>query len=402
MRTLILPFLVSLLVLFTFNSCENGSSESPDNPPNLRTLSNAEMRVASGGNDFAFNLFRKTSTPGENGFISPLSVSMALGMVMNGASESTRQSILNTIDYGDLSAEEVNQGYKDLTALLLSMDKKVNLGIANSVWYNEKYAVANPFKSTIETCYDGRVTGLNFNDPHAKDIINGWVEDKTNDRIKNLINDITPTEVMFLVNAIYFKGDWTYSFSKTYDAPFFPAEGGSVSTKTMFRPNGTLSYFRNMEVELIDLPYGNEQFRFTVLLPSENHSLEELSASLDAATLMEWLGKAHERNSELELPKFKMEWKQDLLGILEDLGMSTSGFPHLLQTPDELAISRVIHQTFVDVNEKGTEAAAATAVGIELTNSAPGKIQINKPFIFMIREKHSNTILFMGSLQHPG
>jgi serpin B len=280
------------------------------------------------------------------------------------------------------------------------MDNTVKLGIANAVWYNEQVTVAGPFKSTIETYYDGRVEALNFKDPSAKDVINGWVENKTNDRIKNLVDEIEPDEVMLLVNAIYFKGDWTYKFSKTYDAPFYRADGSSVNSTMMYRDEADIVYLSNDLVELIDLPYGNEQFRFTVLLPEYHDTLDDLAASLDAATFADWLAVAHETTAELELPKFKMEWKKDLKQTLEEMGMITSGFPHLLDEADELAISRVIHQTFLDVNEKGTEAAAATAVGI-YTTSLPSRITVNRPFIFMIREKHSNTVLFIGCLKNP-
>lgn len=391
--------LPSLLLFVLFTACHQDNPVAPDNPPNLRTLSAAEARIASGNNDFAFSLFNKCADEG-NAFISPLSVSMALGMVMNGASESTRQSILNTIDYGDLSAEEVNQGYKDLTELLHTMDNTVDMGIANSVWYTNQLTVASPFKNVIETYYDGRVQGLDFDDPNSADVINDWVADKTNDKIKDLIGEISSDQVMFLVNAIYFKGDWTSRFTKTQDAPFTLEDGIQVTTPTMHNENARVSLFSAESVQVIDIPYGNEQFSFTILLPQLTGSLDELQASLNADVLEDWVAQLHTTEKELYLPKFKMEWKKELLDILQEMGMNAADFPGLFEEQLPLEIGTVIHQTFIDVNEKGTEAAAATAIGIELTSQSQ-PIVVDRPFIFMIREKHSNTILFIGRLMDP-
>jgi serine protease inhibitor len=394
---------ISLLVLVSclFVSACHDNGVQNDNPPNLRTLSAAEMRIASGANDFAFRLFNKVDHS-DNTFISPLSVSIVLGMVMNGASPETRQSILNTIDYGDFSADEVNQGYKDLTSLLLSMDKTVKVGIANGVWYNQDWTVRTPFKNTVENYYDAPVKGLNFTDPKSVDVVNEWVEDKTNDRIKNLLNGIDPQEIMFLVNTIYFKGDWTYAFDKaaTNDAPFYLENGSTTTTRMMHATGVTMKYFANNQVQLIDIPYGNEQFRFTILLPADGKNLDDLSSVLSADVLAEWITQANDMTADLDLPKFKFEWKKDLKDILGSMGLQMVDFPGLFDTTRDLAISRVIHQSFVDVNEIGTEAAAATAVGI-ITTSMPPRVTINRPFVFLIRERHSNTVLFIGGFKTP-
>jgi len=202
-RLALLPLLISF-------ACQDAGI-SPENPPNLRTLSAAEVQVSKSSNDFAFNLFRNLpESETDNAFISPLSVSMALGMLLNGAEGDVRQSILNTIDFKDYTAEEVNEGFRDLTQLLLSMDRKINFGLANSVWYRKELTVNTLFANVIKNYYDGIVKDLDFSNPSSKDIINSWVESKTNNRIKDLIQQINPDHVMFLVNAIYFKGDWTH------------------------------------------------------------------------------------------------------------------------------------------------------------------------------------------------
>jgi serpin B len=384
-------------------ACQDSSVE-PDNTPNLRALSSEEMQVSAATNDFAFALFAKLDgASSENSFISPLSVSMALGMVLNGASEETKESILNTIDYSGYSTSDINQGYHDLTKLLLSMDRKVTLGIANSVWYSQEYKVNQDFAAIIKEQYDGKIQGLDFSSNQAKETINNWVENKTNKKIRNIIENISQKEVMFLVNAIYFKGDWTYKFdkSKTHDAPFKTIDGTTVTTDMMFSKGATVELFSNSDVQVLNIPYGNKQFNFTIVAPYSG--FDEVIRDLTASQLDEWLGQADSVKVELEIPRFKMTWKQDLKETLRKMGMKMNDFSGLLATTEELEITRVIHQTFLDVNEEGSEAAAATAIGIGLTMAPPSptRITIDRPFLFMIREKYSGAILFIGKLVNP-
>jgi serine protease inhibitor len=331
---------------------------------------------------------------------------MALGMVLNGASEETQKSILSTIDYAGLTATEVNQAYKDLTALLLSMDRKVTLGIANGVWYDQQWKVRNSFTSIIENYYDGKVAALDFRSAGAKDVINGWVENKTNKRIKDLIANIETDEIMFLVNTLYFKGAWANQFDKlqTRKAPFTTIDGTKVNVDMMFSTGVVLKLYQNTDLQLLDIPYGNGQFRFTVVMPHKVENFKALTDGIDAAQLNAWTAQSDSGAVELEMPRFTMKWKEDLKSTLETMGMKTVDFPGLFEKTDsDLEISRVIHQTFIDVNEEGSEAAAATAIGIREVSAPakPTRITINRPFLFMIREKHSGTILFIGRLMDP-
>ncbi|HRJ31170.1 MAG TPA: serpin family protein [Cyclobacteriaceae bacterium] len=400
-----LVLIVPLIIAF---ACQD-AGVSPDNPPNLRTLSAAEVQVSKSTNDFAFNLFRNLPTPEtDNAFISPLSVSMALGMVLNGAEGEVRQSILNTIDFKEYTAEEVNEGFRDLTKLLLSMDRKINFGLANSVWYRNDLTVNAQFSSTIKNYYDGIVKDLDFANPASKDIINSWLESKTNNRIKDLINQIKSDEVMFLVNVIYFKGDWTHQFdkSKTKKAPFTTLSGAPAQVDMMFSKGVSMKYKSTPDFQLLDIPYGNSQFRFTILMPHEYSGILDLTETINAQTFNNTLNAADSISVELELPKFKMTWKDDLKPSLAQMGMLMVGFPLLFEGPTPpIQVGRVIHQSFLEVNEEGSEAAAATAIGMEFTSVAPSKptkITIDKPFLFMIREKHSGVILFIGQLTDPG
>lgn len=400
MRKIFLPLLAVLLA-----ACQSDDVVR-ENAPDIRGLSAAETQITTSSNNFAFNLFKRIQKEeAANSFISPFSVSTALAMTLNGAGSETQQSILGVVDYGAFSAAEVNEAYLEIFSMLLSMDSKVDLGIANSVWHTNQYHVKNSFSEIIKDYYDGTIQALDFTKAQqSKDAINGWVAQKTNNRIKNLIEDIDPHQVMFLVNAIYFKGEWTHRFDKGKTAEAtFTTPAGSTTADIMHSDGVKMNLYSNSEMQLIDIPYGNEQFSLTVLMPHEPTNLQAFINTLNAEDLAYWLSQAHSDTLALNLPKFKMEWKSDLKKTLVSMGMKMQDLPNLFEETLPLEISAVIHQSFLDVNEEGSEAAAATAVGVVLTSvgQEPPNITINKSFVFMIREKHTGAILFMGQLVDP-
>jgi serine protease inhibitor len=393
-----------------FVTCSTVEPE-PSNEPNLRTLSTTENTIVNSSNEFAFTLFNQTQSAESNYFLSPLSVGIALGMTLNGAEGETKQGILNTIQFGDLTAAEVNRGYADLTSLLSGMDRTVSMNIANSVWYKQELSVKTNFKSIIESDYKGAVQGLDFTSPASKDIINGWVANKTNNKINDVIQQIDASIVMFLINAIYFKGDWTYQFdkAKTRNDNFYLDNGTNIQTPMMQAEKVNVTTFAHEKFSLINIPFGNKQFEFSVLLPNNQNTVEDIIPELRAETLHDWVSNSTEKTIELHLPKFKMKWKKRLNEDLSALGMGKAflpgyaEFPNFFENPLPLNIDFVEHHTFLEVNETGAEAAAVTVVGIEFTSigAGPPVVKINKPFLFLIREKHSGTILFMGQLKNP-
>jgi serpin B len=312
---------------------------------------------------------------------------------------------LNTIQFGNLTAEEVNQACKDLTELLTSMDRTVSLDLANAVWFSNLFSVRKAFVSTIENYYNGKAQALNFADPGSVQIINAWVEGKTNHKIKNLLGNISKDEIMFLINAIYFKGTWSQKFdpSQTSTRPFTGEDNAVQQVPMMKLSQGTLTVFHNTLFTLVDIPYGNRQFSMTIFLPMPGKKIADIVPDLSADSLASWLSMADSLTTDLRMPKFKLGWKSDLKENLKHLGMATEGFPNLIEERAPLEITKVIHQATIEVTEEGSEAAAATSVGIGVT-SVPfpsNLIEINKPFIYCIREKHSKTILFIGQLFNP-
>ena len=410
---MIMKRLLALFLIIGIAACEESNVKpEDDNLPNLRQLSNQEMELIDATNQFSFNIIKKLDQEeaGNNFFISPVSIGYALGMVFNGADGETKQGIKNTLDFGDLSDEEINSSYKNLTALLLNMDKKVALGLANSIWYKNTYDVHENFATKMREYYDARIEGLDFDDPDANDIINGWIEEKTNDRIKDMLDEIPPSAVMYLVNAIYFKADWTYQFdeSATKKDDFFLKSGSSIQVDLMYSKGATVEYHNAQDLQMIDIPYGNKQFSMTILLPHQGSSVDEVWQNMTDEKLAEMDANSDTSTVELYLPKFELEYKKELKDILAEMGMhkafNQAELPHLFTEDLDLFISKVLHQSFLKVDEKGSEAAAATVVGIEVTSIGGGKpqvIKIERPFGLMIREKHSGSILFAGKIVNP-
>jgi serine protease inhibitor len=400
---------MALVAMSFFSGCQKEMEDGP-NTPNLRPLSVQEQKTVSSSNDFAFRSFAELSKveEAENIFISPLSISMALTMAYNGADGTTKDAIRQTLGFELNSDEEINQSFKDLVALLQGIDRKVIFTSANSLWHDRNFKLQAPFVQLNKDYFNATVQGLDFASPAAVGQINNWVKSSTNNKIDKIIEDIQREQVLFLINAIYFKGTWTYPFDKKLTkAGDFYLEDRTTITHPPFMTlkKGEYLYYADNSKQLIDLPYGNEQYSMTIVVPNGHNSVGQLIPELNAANLNNWLGSGTKRTWDLHMPKFKLEYEEKLNDMLTTLGMGVAfsggaDFSRMLEGQTKLAISEVKHKTFVEVNEEGTEAAAVTSVGMEVT-SMPSSITINRPFVFLIREKASGTILFIGKLMQP-
>lgn len=371
-----------------------------------RSLSASERKLVDAGNDFSFSLFRRLSTAqrDSNVFTSPLSASLALGMTMNGAAGNTYSEMRGALAFGAASETEINEGYKSLMALLRGLDPTVDVRIANSIWYRTGFPVNQSFLDAGRTWFGAEVSALDFASPTAVGTINAWVSTATAAKIPTIIEEIRQEQVMFLINAIYFKGSWRDRFdpARTTDGTF-RGVAGSQPMKLMHR-NGSMRVLHTPDFAAVDLPYGNSAFTMTAILPNEGRSVETIAASLPAASWSGFVGEFREGTADLYFPRFKLEWQRTLNDDLEALGMRDAfreggaDFTRLSTARGrELYISIVKQKTFVDVNEEGTEAAAVTNVGISVT-SAPAPIRFDRPFLFVIRERLSGTVMFMGKI----
>ena len=391
------------LALATFACSDPSAPQTITSLP--RPLSVAEQKLITGSNAFAFDLFRQINTGQRtsNVFVSPLSASMALGMTVNGAAGATYEAMHSALRLADASKQEVNEGYKSLIALLRGLDKTTDFRIANSIWYESSFPFNDAFLADSKSFFDAEVKGLDFKSPSALTAINSWVNQSTAGKIPAILETIDQSEVMFLINAIYFKGSWQKQFDKsqTRDAPFFALDKTS-STVPLMHQSGTLRVARTASYTAVDLLYGNSAFAMTVLLPDPGVDINTLAESLSGEGWKSLEESFSEHSSDLYLPRFQLTWKRELNPDLTALGMGVAfhdgaDFTGMSPRGHELIITKVIQKTFVDVNEEGTEAAAATSVGIGVT-SAPAPIRVDRPFLFVIRERFSGTILFMGKI----
>jgi len=404
--------IVFLNVLIGLCVCSHNPSQ-PNEEIQL-DLSVAEQQLTTADNQFGLKLFKNLAADTDsNIFISPLSVSMALGMTYNGAAGETRAALHQTLAYGELTPAEINQSYQSLIKALSNLDSKVKFNIANSIWYKEEYEIKTEFIETNQHYFDAVVEALDFNSTGATDIINDWVSEETNGKIEELVQPpIDPLALMFLINAIYFKGNWTYQFDPKETQPeTFYVPDGSESSCPMMSIKSDFDFFENNQLQIIELPYGKGTFNMTVILPRGHVQLDSLIQALDTATLEGWLAQLQQQTVNLRLPKFKLEYEQVLNQVLKDMGMAIafsgkeadfSNMLDLTHIPLNLFISEVKHKSFLEVDEKGTEAAAATSVEMRFTSvpSEPYMI-VDHPFIFTIREQQSGTILFIGKITNP-
>jgi serpin B len=379
-----------------------GASEKLDSLP--RSLTVAEKNLISGSNAFAFDLLHEIneSQRQENVFISPLSASMALGMTLNGAEGATFDAMRNTLRLGSASREEVNASYRTLIDLLRGIDNSTDFRIANSIWYEKTFPFNASFIGESQQFFDAKVTPLDFTDASSPGIINSWVNEATGRKISKIVEQIPQDQVMYLIDAIYFKGSWRSRFDKseTSNAPFHALDGSSNDVPMMTQ-RSSLRVSYGADYKAVDLPYGNAAWSMTVVLPDNGADINTFAESM---TLDKWRSiesSLHEASIPLFLPRFKLEWKRNLNEPLTNLGMGIAftgaDFSRMSPAGKQLAIDEVIQKTFLDVNEDGTEAAAVTSVGM-VAVSAPAPFRVDRPFLIAIRENLSGTILFIGKI----
>ena len=404
----------SVLFVLLFVSCGKQTDCDCDLTPDLRPLTAAEEQAVKSNNDFAFDLFTRVNQAGndKNIFISPLSISAALSMTANGAAGSTLDGIKKTLHQESAANQEINESYQTLVSFITNLDPKVKMSLANSTWYKQEYNVKDEFRQILENYYNAEVNATDFSNPGTKDLINGWIEDHTNGKIREMIDQIPPNIVMYLINAIYLKATWQYQFdkAKTEIMDFTMKSGIKVKTDMMYSDGIKANFFMNESLQFIELPYGNGQFVFSIILPDDPNSLDDIIYAMTAEVLNDYLKAADTSTFKVYLPKFKINYKLTLNEILSAMGMAQSfggdaDLSNLFEEDLDLYISRILHQSFLEVDEEGTEAAAATVVEIVETSAGPGAkpsiLYINRPFAFFIREKHSEAIIFSGKLIDP-
>ncbi|RRA98554.1 serpin family protein [Larkinella rosea] len=392
----------------TTAGCRNDSV--PEAPGTGGLKPNPEARLfAQKTNDFSFDFLKTVNEqqkPNENIFVSPLSLHMALGMLLNGAGGSTADEMKKAMHLDGVSLADANQTYEFLMTGLPTADPKVTTKLANSLWYRNGFSVEPSYLDATKNTFNAQISGEDFSNPTPViNKINQWASDNTNAKIKKVITEIKGEQVLFLLNALYFKGDWKYQFEtkNTFDSPFKLVSGSEKQVKMMTMTANLRHAFRPT-YGAFELPYGDGTYSMTVLLPTANSSADAVINTLNATEWASLQETMQESKVAVGLPKFTLEYENTLNDELAKMGMATAFMDGAdfsgISKGQGLKVSYVKQNTFVAVDEKGTEAAAVTSIGFEVTSAGPS-LFCDRPFVVLITEKGTGSVLFMGKIVNP-
>jgi serine protease inhibitor len=402
----------AILLIFTmiFVSCSKIDDDLPTEPVPI-DLTQDQVALIESGNQFAFDIFTfilQNAGENENVLISPLSISYALSMTLNGANEITYDAMLEALRINGINIDALNYSYKDLTEALLSIDKRVLMSIANSVWIEDDFTPKQAFIDILTNYYNAEAGSFDINDSSVPDKINAWISKNTNGLIKEMIDHLEDNTVMLLINAIYFKGKWKSQFdeSNTIEMPFYISGTTQADVPMMKQKTEFMTYVGD-GFTVAEFPYGQGNFVMDVILPDEYGGLSSTLASVSDENFTAWTSQMSKKEVEVSFPKYKYGFKIELKDILSNMGMGVAftdaaDFSNISEDYD-LLLNGVAHQAFIETNEEGTEAAAATVVTFGTTSVDPSLIIFNMdhPFIYIIRETITNSIIFMGRVNDP-
>jgi serpin B len=400
-HVLSLPFLIFII---TFQSCTTTNDE-PLTPFNSIAKG---QQIVTANNDFAFSLFKEIAQAETetNFMISPVSASLALGMVYNGSNEDTKQAFVNVFNYGDTTVDETNLVNQNIIENLTSTGSGTTFDIANSLWVKNTFPVKEPFLITNKSYYFAEVQNKDFSDPETLKTINNWVSNKTNGKIPSILNEISANAVLYAINAIYFKSDWKFRFKTEDTKPLsFQLANGSEKQVEMMSMVEDLKFMANNVFSSVELPYKNDKYSMKLILPNTNKTLDDVIAIMNSENWLGWQNDFSVQGIKITMPKFKFSYNKLFNDALTNLGLGiafsdNADFSNLSDL--DTKISFVLQKTYIDVNEKGSEAAAVTVVEIVTTSIGETRqFSLNKPFLFVITEKETGSICFMGKVGNP-
>ena len=413
MRCKLNMILCSLLIIMVIlTGCSSSSSDDlmkGINPNNEKGMSQPmDSKLNQAILDFTWKMFKETSNNEGNIMISPPSVYFALAMTANGADGETKEEMLKALSSENIALDDLNKGLCGWMNAI-SGGETVKLSIANSIWYRDDFKANKDFLHTNADYYSAAIQKLDFSRTSAVDTINKWVKDATNDKIDKIVEEIEDDVVMYLINAIYFNGDWKYQFSAndTREGDFNSPDK-TVKTKYMSR-RGDMYYLQSNGITGVLLPYVDEQFAFIGMLPEEGTTPRDLINNLSTLDLINLMKNKKEKEIELSIPKFESSYEDSLKDELSVLGMNIPFTPGIADFSkmgesgkNDLSISNVKHKTYIKVDEKGTEAAAVTSV--VMPQSMPielPRLSFDRPFIYGIIDVTTGIPLFIGIMENP-
>lgn len=363
--------------------------------------------ASQAGSSFALSLFQDAVLNDESDILclSPYSASMALSMTANGAEGATRLDILSSLGF-ECPMEEVNEYNRNVMELLSSGAEGIRLDIANSIWVSDRFSLKGRFCRTLRKNYDAVAANLDFSDPASASLINAWCAENTAGRIDKIMESIDPNAVLYLLNALYFKGDWTFPFDPDMTRKEI-FHGNNADTEVDFMHNtADLPYYTGAEGSAVELPYGSDgTFVMDIFLPADGVSAEDFVSGFDTEAFEALTGLMDRQKVNIAMPLFKAEYETSLNAILGRHGMAGAFTPSAdfsVMSREPLMISEVRQKTFIEVNEEGSEAAAITSVSIMRASlePEPAVFRADRPFVFVIRETGSGVILFTGIVRN--
>jgi serpin B len=368
-------------------------------------------RLVQSNTAFAFDLLHEVAgTPG-NVFFSPYSIPSALALTYAGAAGQTAEELAQTLHF-NMAQPHLHAALAHLNSILNAPTQDYQLTVANALWGQVGLTLTPAFLATAGSYYAAALHEVDFiSQPETSRLsINQWVEQKTNGKIKDLIKPgvITPLTRLILTNAIYFKGDWELAFDhkRTQPAPFYVSDGQQVSTPMMQR-SGRFLYTETSRAQILQLPYKGENLVMNILLPKPNLAWDQFISEMKPEHFAACMDQLRYTTVHVALPRFKLETQLSLKDTLQRMGIATAFNPHIADfsgmAEERLGITDVIHKAYIDVNEEGTEAAAATGVVVGTTSLGPPPVvfRADRPFLFLIRDTRSGSILFLGALHNP-
>ncbi|OEH56193.1 serine protease [Oceanobacillus sp. E9] len=411
-------FIFSILCLFLlFSACgtdnsATGGNNSTDAPPTTKIDTSVLVNDANqASNHLGFQtLQRLKGNEEDNIFVSPISIWLAVSMAYNGADGDTKDEMTNALQLGDIDLQTLNEHNASMMDQVSNHDD-VELNILNSIWLRPKFTFLEDFEQQVTESYNPELGPLTTKEP-----MNEWVSEKTNGKITNLIEKVDEDHVAFLLNATYFNGNWKYPFDENNtDNGSFNLDESSITEVPFMSLDEKLFYWENDEFQLVALPYGEEgNIQMEVFLPNESIRLQEFVNKLTLEDWQNWRESMQETVGSLKMPKFSLEYESELQDFFQALGMekafdqNIADFSNMIdpaQLRGNLYISKIMHKTFLEVDERGTEAAGATSVEMKeesaIVSPAPFQMEINRPFLLTISDNETDTILFMGMIHEP-
>lgn len=414
-KKITLSFLVlflTALILISFTACcslfDRGPKVTKANKESDKAAQNVDKNLVNANTEFALDLFNRLASNDKNSniFISPISISLAMAMAYNGASGESQKEISETFRFANYDAANLNNAFKLLLSSMSGIDEMVELYTGNSIWLKNDLEINKDFTSLAEEYYNASVNPADFKSSDTVNKINDWASKATDGNIKNIASPSSLNDaVMYLVNAIYFKGQWKDKFKpeNTEEDDFFLADKSSKKVQ-MMNNSGQFDYYGGEKFQMLRMPYGRDKSAMYVLLPDEDLDINDLLAGITVQLLDNYILQSLSEEVILKFPKFNIDYSANLKNALNNMGMNTS---FNKDTADfggiapGVFISQIEHKAIIEVNEEGTVAAAATSFGMGATAVRPIEFTVNRPFILLIRDDRTENILFEGRIMLP-